>query len=178
MRKTVDNNIKFLNFGFYLKRLSAFEIILVFLLLIFEFNIWYLKSNTIGKDFLMNLDSITFVSLWGIPLFFSLSNNFRNIIFSLLWFLMCLIWLILKEDFITSILPLTIFVYLNLARFIFKAIFKYEPIFMIPSKFGPYYGYNKIEKRESNRVDFIFSMLAFTFGAILSILIPNLKSFS
>ncbi|POY39853.1 hypothetical protein C3L50_08460 [Flavobacterium alvei] len=123
-------------------------------------------------SFFIDPESLTFVLIWWLPLTIGIANLYRNIYFSLFWLLICMVWFILKEDFITSILPLTILIYLHLVRLFFRYIFKYEPVFLMVSKFS-YTRYSKIERRESTKTDFIFTMLTFLFGAIISILIAN-----
>ena len=173
MKQIENNRINFLRFGFYSKKLTISEILLILSLFIFEFYIWLFRFRDVEINLLINLESVTFVTIWWLPLAAGLSNLFRNIYFGVSWLLICIIWFLIKEDLISAVLPIIIFFYIQFARLIFKSIFKYEPVFLIPSKFR-YSKYSKIEKRKTNTADFVFTMLTFIVGGIMSILIANI----
>jgi hypothetical protein len=172
--KRTENQIRLTKGGFYFKPFSKLEFVLLFLLLTFEILILYFKYYTNRDlDLLSKIDALTFVLIWWLPLVSGIGNFFRNIYFSLSWFVICIIWFILKDDFTTAIIPLMIFLYVQLARFLFKFIFKYEPIFLMVGKFY-IEQYSEIEKRPSKKVDFIFSMLTMIVGGIISIIMPSI----
>lgn len=111
--------------------------------------------------------------LWWIPISTPLSERFRNVYFSLFWIVICLFWTIIKDDFITSILPLFIFIYTQIARLIFKYIFKIEPIPLLIYK-QAMHRFSNIENRKSSQNDFVFSMLVFIVCSIITITISIL----
>jgi len=170
MKKHIDQNLTKLKFGFYFKKLSLVQIILLSSIILTECFLLYLNLNKIEMESVKVIGSITLVVIWWLPLGSGIANHFRNIWFNLSWLSICILWANIHKDLITSILPVLIYTYLNIARLAVKCIFKYEPIYMLVGKF-PHYGYNKIENRESNKEDFIFSGLVFIIGALISMLI-------
>jgi hypothetical protein len=162
--------LKNIKFGFFLKSLSLYEIVLLSLLLLIEILIYYLEFNRIHLEIIKIIGSIIAVALWWIPISTPLSEKFRNIYFSLFWLVICMLWVIIQKDHITSILPLLAFVFVQIIRFIFKWIYKTEPIPLLISK-SPHHRYSKIENRKSNQNDFIYSLVVFLLGSFLSIVI-------
>lgn len=173
MNSIAKDKIKHLRFGFYTERLSILQILFLSTLMISESFLLYAKFTTISLSSFKVFDSMIFVLIGWAPLVFGFANYFRNIYFTILWVLMCVAWINLKDDFVTSILPLFIVAYLISARFIFKYIFNYEPIFMLVGR-NIHHHYNKLENRDSNKRDFIFSMLTFIAGSILLITLPTI----
>lgn len=165
---------KKLKFGFYKQKLSTLNILLLSFIIVIECILLYLKINKIENESVKIIGTIIFVIIWWLPIGFGFANHYRNIYFNLVWLLICIIWINIHTDWVTSILPITVYLYINFTRLLFKYIFKYEPIFMLVSKF-PHYSYNKIENRESNIKDYVFSLLVFIIGAISSILISIMK---
>ena len=169
--KNTAQKITELNFGFYKKKLSTLETTSLLTLLLIEIIFIFFKKQNIETETLKIIRIIIFMLIWWIPLGFGIANNFRNIYFSIIWLLICLIWVKIPSDNAMSYLPMMIYIWMNLTRIIFKHLFKYEPIFMLMSKF-PHYTFNKLEKRESNKTDFIFTLIVFIIGGILSIILP------
>lgn len=174
MKKDTDKKIRKLKFGFYKQKLSILNILLLSVIILIECTLLYLKFNKAENETAKTAGIIIFVTIWWLPLGFGFANHYRNIYFNLIWLLICIIWLNIHTDWVTSILPLYIFLYLNFTRLLFKYIFKYEPIFILVSKF-PHYSYNRIESREPNIKDYVFSLLVLIIGAISSILISIMK---
>lgn len=159
-----------LNFGFYKKKLSNSEITALLILILTEIVLIFFKQQNIETETVKIISIIIFMLIWWIPLGLGIANNFRNTYFSVFWLLICLIWVKIPSDNVMSFLPIIIYIWMNLTRIIFKHFFKYEPIFMLMSKF-PHYEFNKIEKRDSNKTDFIFTLIVFLIGGILSIIL-------
>ncbi|MFP3592011.1 hypothetical protein SB689_08620 [Chryseobacterium sp. SIMBA_038] len=156
-------------FGFFLKPLSLYEIISLSLILLIEIIIYSLKFNQIHLEIIKIMGSIIFIALWWVPISTPLSEKFRNIYFSLFWLVTCISYLIVQEDFTSSILPFLIFIFLQITRFVFKWIYKKEPIPLLITK-SINHRYSKIENRKSDRIDFGYSLIVFTIGAFMPIL--------
>lgn len=165
MQKNINQNLTKLKFGFYLKKLSLVQIILLSIIILIECFLLYIKINNIKIELAKVIETVIFVIIWWLPLGSGIANYFRNIWFSIGWLLICFLFLNIHPDFKTSILPLLTYIYLNLARLFIKYIFKYEPIFMLVGRVA-HYGYNKIENRYSKKEDFIFSLIVFIIGSL------------
>jgi hypothetical protein len=166
--KNKDLKLKNIKFGFFLKSLSLYEIVLLSLIVLIEILIYYLKFNQIHLEIIKIMDSIIFIILWWAPISTPLSEKFRNIYFSLFWLIICTLCLIVQENFIFSILPLLIFIFLQVIRFVFKRIYKIEPIPLLITK-SINHRYSKIENRKSSQYDFGYSLIIFAIGAFLPI---------
>lgn len=164
--------MKNIKYGFFLKSLSLYEIVLPSLILLVEILIYYLKLNQIHLEIEKVIGSITFMFLWWVPISTPLSEKFRNIYFSLFWLVICTLWLTIPGDFKMSILPLLVFTFIQIIRLIFKWVYKREPIPLLISKFITL-RYSKIENRESDKNDIGFSILVFIIGGFLSIFVVN-----
>ncbi|MBL3550028.1 hypothetical protein [Chryseobacterium sp. KMC2] len=164
--------MKNIKYGFFLKSLSLYEIVLPSLILLVEILIYYLKLNQIHLEIEKVIGSITFMFLWWVPISTPLSEKFRNIYFSLFWLVICTLWLTIPGDFKMSILPLLVFTFIQIIRLIFKWVYKREPIPLLISKFITH-RYSKIENRESDKNDIGFSILVFIIGGFLSIFVVN-----
>ncbi|WP_353147725.1 hypothetical protein [Chryseobacterium sp.] len=165
--------MKNIKFGFFLKSLNLYEIVSLSLIVLVEILIYYLKINQILLEAQKIISSIILIILWWVPISTPLSEKFRNIYFSLLWLIICTLWLIIQEDFITSILPILIFIFIQIIRSAFKWIYKIEPIPLIISK-SAIHRYSKVENRKSNLNDFGYSLTVFFICAFLSIVISKL----
>ena len=135
--------------------------------------VYYFKSKNIHLESVKSIDSILFIILWWMPITTPLSEKLRNIFITLFWAIICMFWFLIKEDFITSILPFVIFIFTQVARLIFKWIFKIEPIPLLVTRFE-IHRQCKIENRKSNRKDFYFTLIVFALGAILSIVLSKI----
>jgi hypothetical protein len=135
-----------------------------------EILLCYLECNQIHLEIIRILGSIILVGLWWVPISSPLSEKFRNIYFSLFWLVICILWVIIQKDHVTSILPLLVFVFIQIIRFVFKWVYKTEPIPLLISK-SLHHRYSKIENRKSNQNDFIYSLVVFLSGSFLSIVI-------
>jgi hypothetical protein len=160
--------LKNIKLGFFLKSLTLCEIAFLSLIILSETIIYYFKFNNIYSEATNIIGSIVLVVLWWIPLSSPLSDRFRNVYFSLIWISICIYWIIIKEDLITSILPLFTYVFTQITRLIFKWIYKKEFIPLLVYR-QAFHRYSKIENRKSTQKDFICSMLIFIIGNILSI---------
>lgn len=161
--------MKNIKFGFFLKPLSLYEIISLSLIVFIEILIYYFKYIQIHLEIINIMGSIIFIALWWVPISTPLSEKFRNIYFSLFWLVTCASYLIVQEDFTSSILPVLIFIFLQITRFVFKWIYKKEPIPLLITKFINH-RYSKIENRKSDRIDFGYSLIVFTIGGFMPIL--------
>lgn len=160
-----------LKFGFYKAKISTLKIIFLLIFILIEVSLIYLKQQNMDNESSIRIIKIImFIFIWWFPLVTGISNSFRNIYFSLIWLLICLTWIKVSPNFENSILPLLTYIWVNFARVIFRYFFKYEPIFMLIKNF-PHHTYNKIEKRKSEKYDFIFSLIVFIVGVILSIIL-------
>ena len=173
--KNTDKKTKELKFGFYTERLSSLKMTLLFTLIIIEIILIFLKQRNIETETVKIIRTIIFMLIWWVPLGSGIANNFRNIYFNFVWLLICLFWVKIPSDFAMFFLPILIYIWMNLTRILFKYFFKYEPIFMLMSDLPPHYEFNKLEKRKSNKTDFIFSLSVFLIGLIFLILIPIMK---
>jgi hypothetical protein len=165
--------LKNINFGFFLKPLSVSELVFISLILFMESFVYYFKSKNIHLESVKIIDSIIFMILWWIPITTPLSEKLRNIYITSFWIIICAFWFLIKEDFITSILPIVIFIFTQVARLIFKWIFKIEPIPLFAYRYE-IHRHSKIENRKSNSKDFHFTLIVFALGAFLSIVISNI----
>lgn len=162
-----SKNIKF---GFFLKPLSLCETILLSLIVLMEILIYYLKFNQIHIEIIKIMSSIIFITLWWVPISSPLSEKFRNIYFFLFWLVICTLCIIVLEDFTFSIFPLLIFIFLQITRYVFKWIYKKEPIPLLITK-SINQRYSKIENRKSNQNDLGYSLIVFIIGGFLPILV-------
>ncbi|WP_160318001.1 hypothetical protein [Chryseobacterium sp. ERMR1:04] len=135
-----------------------------------EILIHYLKFNQIHLEIIKIMGSVIFIALWWLPISTPLSEKFRNIYFSLLWLAICTLWLTVQEDFTSSILPFLIFIFLQITRFIFKWIYKKEPIPLLIAK-SLNHRYSKLENRKSDQNDVGYSLIIFAIGGSLSIVV-------
>ncbi|SHL56189.1 hypothetical protein [Chryseobacterium polytrichastri] len=162
--------MKNIKFGFFLKPLSLYEIISLSLIVFIEILIYYFKYIQIHLEIIKIMGSIVFMALWWVPISTPLSEKFRNIYFFLLWLAICTLWLTVQEDFTSSILPFLIFIFLQITRFIFKWIYKKEPIPLLITK-SINHRYSKLENRKSDQNDVCYSLIIFVIAGFLSIVV-------
>jgi hypothetical protein len=173
MKDKKSNSITFLKYGFYLKRLSFFQYFALSTLLLFHVFL-------LVEDFFKYNIDLTYlkvgciVVLWWLPLISGMANMFRNLYFSLFWLIVCFLWSFVYFTPVSNIFPLITFGFIHIARIIFKFIFQKEPIFLVVSRFE-LHNFDKIERRKSNRTDFIFSMITFILGTALPFLLIYFK---
>jgi hypothetical protein len=123
-----------------------------------------------SSEFTSVTNTILLMFLWYVPIATPLSDYFRNIFYYVLWLCACVCYLFIHADLVTSILPLFIAIYAQLARIVFVKIYDYEPIALFSYQ-SPIERKSSINNRSSNQKDFRYSLIRFFIGVILSILI-------
>lgn len=169
MKQNFENRIRIKKTGFYYSSLNFWQSALFIIIFILEATL-LLSENFVPSQTLTILKISLLLTLWWIPLVSGLANIFRNIYCIILWVIACILWIFV--DFIPNfkVIPIITLGYIILMRFIFKAIYNKEPIFVVVARFDTS-SFSKIENRVSSRIDFIFSMLTLIFGVVISIFI-------
>lgn len=162
--------VHYLKYGFYIKTVKRWQILFLLSLMTLEILSGYYRINENRNS---PIEGIVFVILWWIPLISGFANLFRNIYISITWLILCVMWFLIHPDFITSMLPFIVFVFVHIARLVFKTVLKREPIFIMVDKII-YHSWDAVENRESNNRDFIFSLITMIIGAFGSIIIANI----
>jgi hypothetical protein len=165
-------------FGFFLKTPNLFEFLILSMFIFIELillNIKYYQVDSIGG--IKNIEVCLFIALWFIPIATPLVERLRNLSVLIIWCVICVIWIIYTNNFVMAWLPLFVLIYSQISRLIFRAIFGYNPIQLLATTNHLFQRYSKIEKRESTKLDFQYSIIYSVTGILLSILFayPNFR---
>ncbi len=153
----------------------------IILLLLFLLSVLFLIYNKDQFDYLgiwKNLDTILFLIGWFGLLTTPLVDWLRNTYVFIGWLLFCLLWFYYKSDmdFFTAILPLCVLFYSQVSRLIFRWQMGYHPVHLFFNQYVSH-RYSKLNKRNSTKIDFRYSVVYTVIGLLLSIVIGiiNLK---
>lgn len=95
--------------------------------------------------------------------------RFRNFYFSLSWILLSSIFYLSSENKIT-LLPLLGFIFYQIVRIIYWALYKQELIPNFISRSGFDFRFSKAVNRKADNSDFLFSMLLFVLGMAIMVI--------
>ncbi len=151
---------------------NLISVIILSLCLLIELILIFKKQQFQEKYTLKNLEALFFVFAWFTLLTTPLVEWLRNIYVLIGWFGICIIWFFYKveNDLLTAFLPLSVLVYSQICRLIFRRIMGYHPIHLIFNQYASH-RYSAINKRKSTKIDYRYSMIYSVTGLVLTILI-------
>jgi hypothetical protein len=149
-------------------------IVLIILTIVVAIEVFLICNNdkTHDDQEWQNLDGYVFVFTWFGLLTTPIVEWLRNIYVFIGWIFVCSLWLLYKvdEDFLSAILPLSVLVYSQISRLIFKSLMGYHPIHLLFHQY-PVHRYSKLNKRKSTIIDYKYSMLYSIVGLVVSIVV-------